>query len=190
MLMEEEGARVGPPRTPDEFRDWLREIRERAGFSQEVLATMIGTDRRNLHRWERAGHDPGGLMLLRILDAVGQRIVPLPARGIPRPAGVELRELREEIASMRSDFETEAKRRMDAIRHVESNQEHILARVGQLLEALGVPHDGRSDPDAVRGAVAEAMAPALEATLARAFARHEAGAQAPPARSPRRARHP
>jgi transcriptional regulator with XRE-family HTH domain len=80
----------GPDR---DLRAWLRELREAAGLTQEELAAAVGTDRRNVHRWEVAGHDPGGTMLLRLLSALGVRIEPPLPGGVPRAVNAELREL-------------------------------------------------------------------------------------------------
>jgi transcriptional regulator with XRE-family HTH domain len=85
---------TGPAaRTDPAFRHWLRELRDRAGLTQEQLAQSVGTDRRNIRRWEVEGHDPAGSVLLRILDAVGVRLVPAPPRGAPRALNAELRDL-------------------------------------------------------------------------------------------------
>jgi transcriptional regulator with XRE-family HTH domain len=76
---------------------WLRELREASGLTQEELATAVGTDRRNVHRWEVAGHDPGGTMLLRLLSALGVRLEPPPPAGVPRAVNEELSGLERRI---------------------------------------------------------------------------------------------
>ena len=84
----------GPAATTDPaFRHWLRELRERAGLTQDQLAQAVGTDRRNIRRWEVEGHDPAGSVLLRILDALGVQLTPLPPSEVPRALNAELREL-------------------------------------------------------------------------------------------------
>jgi transcriptional regulator with XRE-family HTH domain len=80
-----------------ELRTWLRQLREAAGLSQEALASAVGTDRRNIHRWEVQGHDPGGTALLRVLSALGVQIEPPPPTGFPRAVNAELLELRAEL---------------------------------------------------------------------------------------------
>jgi transcriptional regulator with XRE-family HTH domain len=90
------GVRAAAPE-PSDLRTWLRELRQAAGLSQEALASAVGTDRRNIHRWEVQGHDPGGTALLRVLSALGVRIEPPPPAGIPRAVNAELHELQEEL---------------------------------------------------------------------------------------------
>lgn len=87
------GERGPAARTDPAFRNWLRQLRERAGLTQDQLAAAVGTDRRNIRRWESEGHDPAGTMLLRILDAVGVELVPKPPSDIPRAVSAELRDL-------------------------------------------------------------------------------------------------
>jgi transcriptional regulator with XRE-family HTH domain len=105
-------ASRGPAaRTDPAFRHWLRELRERAGLTQEQLAQSVGTDRRNIRRWEVEGHDPAGSVLLRILDAVGVRLVPAPPAGTPRALNAELRELQ----ALLREAEDRAERRHDEL---------------------------------------------------------------------------
>jgi transcriptional regulator with XRE-family HTH domain len=99
-------------KTDPAFRQWLRELRERAGLTQEQLAHAVGTDRRNIRRWEVDGHDPAGSMLMRVLDAVGVTLVPAPPSDLPRSVNAELRDLR---ARLREDAD-EAARRHDELR--------------------------------------------------------------------------
>jgi transcriptional regulator with XRE-family HTH domain len=84
--------------TDPAFRNWLKELRERAGLTQDELAAAVGTDRRNIRRWEAEGHDPSGTVLLRILEALGAEVVPkLPAE-LPRAVNAEVQELRTALA--------------------------------------------------------------------------------------------
>jgi transcriptional regulator with XRE-family HTH domain len=99
-------------KTDPAFRAWLRELRERAGLTQEQLAHAVGTDRRNIRRWEVDGHDPAGSMLMRVLDAVGVQLVPAPPGDLPRAVNTELRELRERLR----EAADEAARRHDELR--------------------------------------------------------------------------
>jgi transcriptional regulator with XRE-family HTH domain len=98
-------------RTDAAFRSWLRQLRERAGLTQDQLAAAVGTDRRNIRRWEVEGHDPSGTMLLRILDAVGVELVPASPDVVPRAVNAELRDLH----SLLFDLEDRAARRHDAL---------------------------------------------------------------------------
>lgn len=107
-------------RTDPAFRNWLRSLREQAGLTQEQLAQSVGTDRRNIRRWEVEGHDPAGSVLLRILDAVGVRLVPAPPNGRPRALNAELRAL----AAVLRETEDQAARRHD----------ELLARLGQTAD--------------------------------------------------------
>jgi transcriptional regulator with XRE-family HTH domain len=72
---------------------WLRSLREQAGLSQTELAATVGTDRRNIRRWEVEGHDPGGSMLMQILSALGVELTPSPPTEMPRAVNAELREV-------------------------------------------------------------------------------------------------
>ena len=107
-------------RTDPAFRHWLRELREQAGLTQEQLAQSVGTDRRNIRRWEVEGHDPAGSVLLRILDAVGVQLVPAPPNGRPRALNAELRAL----AAVLRETEDQAARRHD----------ELLARLAQTAD--------------------------------------------------------
>ena len=98
-------------RTDPAFRHWLRELRERAGLTQEQLAQSVGTDRRNIRRWEVEGHDPAGSVLLRILDAVGVQLVPAPPRDAPRALNAEVHELQAQLR----EAEDAAARRHDEV---------------------------------------------------------------------------
>lgn len=101
--------------------DWLRRLRESAGLSREELAAAIGTDRRNIYRWEIEGHDPGGSVLIRLLSAVGVRLDP-PPPGALAAVNAELRSLRARI-----DETAEA---------AASRHDEIVARLGAQEEAL------------------------------------------------------
>jgi transcriptional regulator with XRE-family HTH domain len=102
-------ARVTAARTDPAFREWLRELRERAGLTQDELALAVGTDRRNIRRWEVEGHDPSGTMLLRVLSALGVELVPGAAGAAPGAVNAELARLQallyeaEDAASRRHD---------------------------------------------------------------------------------------
>jgi transcriptional regulator with XRE-family HTH domain len=102
-------ARVTAARTDPAFRQWLRELRERAGLTQDELALAVGTDRRNIRRWEVEGHDPSGTMLLSVLSALGVELVPAPAATRPGAVNAELTRLQalvhesEDAAARRHD---------------------------------------------------------------------------------------
>jgi transcriptional regulator with XRE-family HTH domain len=113
-----------------DLRSWLRELREAAGLTQEELAAAVGTDRRNVHRWEVAGHDPGGTMLLRLLSALGVRIEPPPPGGVPRAVNIELRDLHERVASV---AEAAAARHDELLARLDQ-QEDRLRVLGSRLE--------------------------------------------------------
>jgi transcriptional regulator with XRE-family HTH domain len=98
-------------RTDPAFRSWLRQLREHAGLTQDQLAAAVGTDRRNIRRWEVEGHDPAGSVLLRILDAVGVELVPRRPSELPRAVNAELRDLQ----TLLSDLEDRAAGRHDEV---------------------------------------------------------------------------
>lgn len=98
----------GPGR---DLRRWLRELRQAAGLTQEELAAAVGTDRRNVHRWEVGGHDPGGTMLLRLLSALGVSVDPPPPPGVIRAVNAELQTLGGRLA----DAEDAARSRHDEL---------------------------------------------------------------------------
>lgn len=105
------GERGSAARTDPAFRSWLRQLREHAGLTQDQLAAAVGTDRRNIRRWEIEGHDPAGTVLLRILDAVGVELVPKQPSELPRAVNAELRDLQ----SLLYDLEDRLARRHDEI---------------------------------------------------------------------------
>ena len=107
-----ESAARGGGRTAPAFRKWLRELRERAGLTQDELAAAIGTDRRNIRRWEAEGHDPAGTVLLRMLSALGVHLVPQAPHELPRAVNTELRDLQ----LLLHDLEDRAARRHDELR--------------------------------------------------------------------------
>ena len=119
-------------KTDPAFRQWLRELRERAGLTQEQLAHAVGTDRRNIRRWEVDGHDPAGSMLMRVLDAVGVTLVPAPPSDLPRSVNTELRDLR---ARLREDAD-EAARRHDELRMLLEAQRERVAGFSARREEL------------------------------------------------------
>lgn len=104
-------ARGPAAKTDPAFRAWLRSLRERAGLTQDELAQAVGTDRRNIRRWEVEGHDPAGSVLLRILDAVGVQLVPAPPDALPRALNAELQEVRVDLR----EAQDEAARRHDEL---------------------------------------------------------------------------
>jgi transcriptional regulator with XRE-family HTH domain len=109
-------------KTRTEFRAWLRELREDAGLSQEALAEAVGTDRRNIRRWEVEGHDPGGTALLRILSAVGVELQPPLPAGVPKALSAEIRDLGRRL----DELEQRLGERHDALRSLLEQQEEAL----------------------------------------------------------------
>jgi transcriptional regulator with XRE-family HTH domain len=105
-----------------ELREWLRQLREQAGLTREELAVAVGTDRRNIYRWEVEGHDPGGTILLRLLTALGVRIKPSPKGTSVRALNAELRELQARVA--------------DAVEAAAATRDEILARLDAQDEQL------------------------------------------------------
>ncbi len=124
-------------KTDPAFRQWLRELRERAGLTQEQLAHAVGTDRRNIRRWEVDGHDPAGSMLMRVLDAVGVTLVPVPPSDLPRSVNAELRDLR---VRLREDADAAA-RRHDELRALLDAQRERVAGISARREELSPQHE-------------------------------------------------
>ena len=119
-------------KTDPAFRQWLRDLRERAGLTQEQLAHAVGTDRRNIRRWEVDGHDPAGSMLMRVLDAVGVQLTPAPPGELPRAVNTELRELRQRMR----EASDEAARRHDELRLMLDSQRERVAGFSARREEL------------------------------------------------------
>ena len=94
-----------------ELGAWLRFLREQSGLSQTELAATVGTDRRNIRRWEVEGHDPGGSMLMQILSALGVELMPPPPAAMPRAVNAELREVDRRLR----EVEDRAARRHDEL---------------------------------------------------------------------------
>jgi transcriptional regulator with XRE-family HTH domain len=105
------GDRGPAARTDPAFRSWLRQLRERAGLTQDQLAAAVGTDRRNIRRWEIEGHDPAGTVLLRILQALGVELVPKPPAELAGAVNAELRDLQ----SLLYELEDRSARRHDEL---------------------------------------------------------------------------
>ena len=109
-------------KTDQAFRTWLRELRERAGLTQDELATAVGTDRRNIGRWETDGHDPGGTVLLRLLSALGVGLVPSPPPALPGAVNAELQALRMQLDADRDEA---ARRHDELIDRLETQAEQL-----------------------------------------------------------------
>ena len=123
-------------RTTLEFRSWLRELRERAGLTQEELAAAVGTDRRNIRRWEIEGHDPSGTMLLRVLAAVGIEFAQALPSGVPGAITTELRELRREVSE---GNEAEARRHEDVLARLDAQLDELRTLSSRLAETSARP---------------------------------------------------
>lgn len=121
-----------PRATNHDFRSWLRELREVAGLTQEELATVIGTDRRNVRRWEVEGRDPSATMLLRILAAVGADVVPRPPGEAPGALNVELQELR---AHLSEASDAAARRHDELVVRLEAQRDQLRELSARLSEA-------------------------------------------------------
>ena len=107
-------------------------MRERAGLTQEQLAHAVGTDRRNIRRWEVDGHDPAGSMLMRVLDAVGVQLTPAPPGELPGAVNTELRDLRQRMR----EAADEAARRHDELRLLLEAQRERVAGFSARREEL------------------------------------------------------
>jgi transcriptional regulator with XRE-family HTH domain len=114
-------AASAPGDSGRELSGWLRQLREQAGLTREELAAAVGTDRRNIYRWEVEGHDPSGSVLLRLLSALGVRVEPAP------PA--EMRAVNEELLDLRAELreaaDVSAARLDELLARVEAQDEAI-----------------------------------------------------------------
>ena len=115
----------------DDLRAWLRQLREASGLSQEALASAVGTDRRNIHRWEVQGHDPGGSALLRVLSALGVRIEPPPPSGIPRAVNAELHQLQEELRRVSDEVAVRQEALLARLEDLATQMRDLSARLGE-----------------------------------------------------------
>jgi transcriptional regulator with XRE-family HTH domain len=123
---------------PDgELGSWLRLLRERSGLSQTELAATVGTDRRNIRRWEVEGHDPGGSMLMQILSALGVEVTPSPPGRMPRAVNAELRELEHRL----SDVESRAARRHDELMALLGAHEEELRTLATRVRSTNSHHE-------------------------------------------------
>ncbi|MGH3105275.1 MAG: helix-turn-helix transcriptional regulator [Gaiellaceae bacterium] len=110
---------------------WLRELREASGLSQEALAGAVGTDRRNIHRWEVQGHDPGGSTLLRVLSALGVRLEPPPRNGA-KAVNAELRELQSRVADAGDAAATRHDQLLARLDAQDDQLRRLTARLGEM----------------------------------------------------------
>lgn len=121
-------ARVTAARTDPAFRQWLRELRERAGLTQDELALAVGTDRRNIRRWEVEGHDPSGTMLLSVLSALGVELVPTAPGTAPGAVNAELARLQ---ALVYETADAAARRHDELLARVEALASSARARLAE-----------------------------------------------------------
>jgi transcriptional regulator with XRE-family HTH domain len=124
-------ARTRASRTDPAFRLWLRHLRESAGLSQEELAQALGTDRRNIHRWEVEGHDPAGTVLLRLLTAVGVTVTPAVPGDAPKAVNAELRDVQAALGDAR---DAASGRHDDLVQRLEGHDEQLRLITARLEE--------------------------------------------------------
>ena len=96
-------------------------------MTQEELAAAIGSDRRNIRRWEVDGHDPSGTTLVSILGAVGARIEPSSPEGAPKALNAQLRDLEsqfveaaDEAARRHEELVALLERQLEELRYLSS----------------------------------------------------------------------
>jgi transcriptional regulator with XRE-family HTH domain len=100
-----------PPKekTPEAFRQWLRELRAQKQISHDDLAEAVGASaRRQTIRWLKEGTEPGGIALLMILSALGVRLEPSPPEELPGALNAELNALRRELRELRTGLQQPA----------------------------------------------------------------------------------
>jgi transcriptional regulator with XRE-family HTH domain len=99
-------------------------------MSQEELAAAVGTDRRNIRRWEAEGYDPAGTVLLKILKALGVRLEPEPR--LPGPVNAELRTLAQQLDSERDLAASRQDELRDRLAALDSQVRTLTTRVEEL----------------------------------------------------------
>jgi transcriptional regulator with XRE-family HTH domain len=104
-------------------------------MSQEELAAAVGTDPRNIRRWEAEGHDPAGTVLLRVLSAVGVRVEPAPH--LPGPVNTELRSLVAQLDSERDLAASRQEELRDRLAELESQLRILTTRLEELGSQRG-----------------------------------------------------
>jgi transcriptional regulator with XRE-family HTH domain len=90
------------PRTQSELGDWLRRLRTKSGLTQAEAGNAVGVEARSIRRWENSGDVPGGITLIRLLEAYGVKIPGAPHTA-PRAINAELAEIRTELQQLRQD---------------------------------------------------------------------------------------
>jgi transcriptional regulator with XRE-family HTH domain len=60
--------------TPETLGPWLRKMRDLSGLSLDALGERVGRTRQQLIDYEKGRRDPGGAVLMRILQELGARI--------------------------------------------------------------------------------------------------------------------
>lgn len=132
--------------TPETLGPWLREMRERAGFSLDALGERVGRTRQQLIDYEKGRRDPGGAVLLRILQELGARI----EAPIEPP---DVRSVSDELVSMAGII--------DALRSAVEMQGVGAAAVAQAVELLRRQRNGEPVLPADLVRVADAVGVAI-----------------------------
>jgi transcriptional regulator with XRE-family HTH domain len=132
--------------TPETLGPWLREMREQAGFSLDALGERVGRTRQQLIDYEKGRRDPGGAVLLRILQALGARI----EAPIEPP---DVRSVSDELIGMATVI--------DALRTAVEMQGIGAAATAQAIELLRRQRNGEPVPAEDLLRVAEGLAAAI-----------------------------
>lgn len=131
--------------TPETIGPWLREMRERAGFSLDALGERVGRTRQQLIDYEKGRRDATGSTLMRILTELGVRIeAPVAA-----PA----------VGSIVDELER-FKSTLDALRAAVESQGPGAAATAQAVELVRRQRNGEAVDPADLERVADAMAAA------------------------------
>lgn len=91
--------------TPDTLGPWLRDLRNKAGFSLDALGERVGRTRQQLIDYEKGRRDPGGAVLMRILQELGVEISAPVEPPTVRSVTDELGSLATQVDALRSVLE-------------------------------------------------------------------------------------
>lgn len=127
-----------PPATPSVLGSWLRDLREASGLSPSQAGETIGVSEREIRRWEKK-NAPGGINLLRLLNAYNVRFEPSPPEAIPGAVNTELHALRVSLDHRLARLEARVERQGRATTKALTEIAASLERIEHRLDAQDPP---------------------------------------------------